>query len=228
MSDLYDAMRYEGTRGSVLVVDDDPSFCRLVDASLRSEGYDVTSAPHGAAALRVAARQDIDLILLDLAMPVMDGREFATAYRRLPAPHAPIVLVTGVVQPPELEREAAALRTSAYVAKPLDIDTLLETTRRFVPAPARRGARPQVSHFTDYRRAALHRLADDLARLRADLERAQADRRGLDEAQLRGPLAPDEAARAGQAREHVARLRHELERIRADFERLRDGRTGPS
>lgn len=216
--------------GSVLVVDDDPTFCRFVDASLRSEGYHVATAPHGAAALAVATQQDVDLILLDLTMPVMDGRTFAAAYRELPVPHAPIVLVTGVVKPPEVAREAEALHATGFVLKPLDVDTLLETTRRLLPATGRTPGQdkhgPGLPRTPEQRRQALHRLSDDLRRLRGELEHTQYGMQELEDAARQRPLTPAETARTGRLRAHGERLRLELDRIRAEFQRLRGAGPG--
>ena len=58
---------------TVLVVDDDPDIRDLVQLGLEEEGYRVLTAPHGQAALDVLGCSSIDLILLDMRMPVMDG-----------------------------------------------------------------------------------------------------------------------------------------------------------
>jgi two-component system chemotaxis response regulator CheY len=107
----------------ILVVDDDESIRAVVQELLISEGYEVRVAPHGLVALRLIEETPPDLILLDLLMPIMDGREFAQAYRALPGPHAPIILLTAT-----FDSEASALLMSAdgYLDKPFLVEELLE------------------------------------------------------------------------------------------------------
>jgi two-component system response regulator YesN len=113
----------------VLVVDDEP-FVRLSIASLRpwgDAGFDFPAeAQNGAEALAVlAARPEIDIVLLDLTMPVMDGIEFL---RRLPAegpPHRPAVVVLSAHDDYHLVREAFKLGASDYLLKSeLDAEAL--------------------------------------------------------------------------------------------------------
>jgi len=66
---------------NVLVVDDDPAIRNLVALTLRSEGFDVSTAGNGELALYELERGDFDAIVLDLEMPVMDGRTFYRALR---------------------------------------------------------------------------------------------------------------------------------------------------
>ncbi len=105
---------------SVLVVDDEP-FVRLSIASLRpwgDEGFDfLAEAGNGAEALEaIAARPEIDIVLLDLSMPVMDGLEFL---RRLPPAPArrPAVVVLSAHDDFHLVREAFTLGASDYLLK---------------------------------------------------------------------------------------------------------------
>ena len=84
--------------------------------------YEVRAAENGRLALHAIAQWPPDVIVLDRHMPSMDGEEFARIYRSLPPPHAPIVLLTGDVQP-----EAAGERVgaAAVVVKPFNLDDLL-------------------------------------------------------------------------------------------------------
>ncbi len=107
----------------VLVVDDDDAIVRLIRMTLADEGYEIMDATHGATALELVQNWRPDLILLDLRMPIMDGREFAKAYRRTPGPHAPIILVTAAQDASGPAGEAEA---DAYLEKPFDLDRLLE------------------------------------------------------------------------------------------------------
>src|ERR1051325_9063617 len=67
---------------SILVVDDDPNFRDTMELVLSNEGYEVLTAGDGGDALLTLQSVTPDLILLDMIMPVMDGREFAAVYRR--------------------------------------------------------------------------------------------------------------------------------------------------
>jgi CheY-like chemotaxis protein len=106
----------------VLVVDDDDSIRQVVVAALQDEGYAVLEAHHGAAALDRLARHRVDLILLDMRMPVMNGWEFARAYGQRPGPHAPIITMTAAT---DAGRWGAEIGADTILGKPFDIDELL-------------------------------------------------------------------------------------------------------
>jgi CheY-like chemotaxis protein len=122
-----------------LIVDDDESIREFVEVFLSGEGYEVVAAPHGAAALEIVYELQPALILLDMRMPIMDGWEFAQAYRASPEPHAPVVVLTAAIDAGEESEEIAA---DDYVAKPFDLDELLGVVRKHVdggapgPSPA--------------------------------------------------------------------------------------------
>ena len=60
---------------TILVVDDEPRYLRLVEVNLVTDGYAVETAEHGRKALEVIKSQPIDLVLLDVMMPEMNGYE---------------------------------------------------------------------------------------------------------------------------------------------------------
>lgn len=113
----------------VLVVDDDDSIREFVSVALTDEGYEVLTAEDGAAALETVQRRQPGVILLDMRMPVMDGWEFARAYRAFPDPHVPIVVVTAARDAAD---RAAQIQADGYLAKPFDLDDLLAIVERFV------------------------------------------------------------------------------------------------
>jgi CheY-like chemotaxis protein len=112
----------------VLVVDDERAICEVVSAALADEGHEVVTAAHGAAALDLIGEAPPDLILLDMRMPVMDGWQFAAAYRRLPGPSAPIICMTAA---PDAPARAQDIRAAGYLGKPFDLDDLLSVVDRF-------------------------------------------------------------------------------------------------
>lgn len=105
----------------ILVVDDDPSIRDLIAMALADQGYDVASAPHGAAALEIVGHMQPSMILLDMRMPVMDGWEFARVYRDQPGPHAPIIVLTAAR---DAGQRAAEITADGFLGKPFDLDDL--------------------------------------------------------------------------------------------------------
>lgn len=110
-------------RPKIMIVDDDPAIRQVVEMALNDEGYDVVSAAHGAAALRLLSQDPPSLILLDMRMPVMDGWEFARRYHEQPFPRAPIVVLTASL---DLPARAAPVDADAYLDKPFELERLLE------------------------------------------------------------------------------------------------------
>ena len=115
----------------VLVVDDDPDIRHILTDLLGDEGYDVVTASDGQVALERAKEHRPAVILLDYQMPRWDGPQFAAAYRQLPEPHAPIVLVTAAASARE---RAAEIGADAYIGKPFDLRTLYEVVERYAAA----------------------------------------------------------------------------------------------
>jgi CheY-like chemotaxis protein len=109
-------------RARILVVEDDPSIADVLEMALTDEGFEVVHVADGAAALAEAMRTPPTLILLDMRMPVMDGPQFAAAYRQSPPPHAPIVVLTASRDAVSAAEEVEA---DGVLAKPFDLDDLL-------------------------------------------------------------------------------------------------------
>jgi len=106
----------------VLVIDDE-STREALQIILESEGCEVLLAEHGQAGLTEIASYTPDVILLDMRMPVMDGRAFTDAYHRLPGPHAPIIVITAAA---DAARSATEVGAACCVPKPFGISELLE------------------------------------------------------------------------------------------------------
>lgn len=122
----------------LLVIDDDHDILLSLQDALEMEGYHVTTASTGREALETLKRGlQPDLILLDLMMPDISGWAFR-AWQRSNVEFAsiPVVVVSGQgLSPPEVAR----LGVDGYLAKPLDLDHLLDTVARFVPPPDQPG-----------------------------------------------------------------------------------------
>lgn len=113
----------------VLVVDDDDQIRQMTSCVLELDGYEVVTAANGLAALGRLQRRPPSVILLDMMMPVMDGWRFSEAYRALPGPHAPIVVLTAAPDPAAC---AAEIGAAGYLAKPFEVDELLASVDRLV------------------------------------------------------------------------------------------------
>jgi CheY-like chemotaxis protein len=115
------------TAPCVLVVDDDEAIRGFVAAALEMKHNTVVEAMDGQQALQLLARHCVDLILLDMKMPAMDGWSFALEYRARPGPHAPIVVMTAAADGPDRAREVHA---AELLAKPFDLETLFQLLER--------------------------------------------------------------------------------------------------
>jgi DNA-binding response OmpR family regulator len=116
----------------ILLADDDPGVRESLAAALRSDGYLVLPAKDGQEALNLASINKVDLVLLDLNMPVKNGWD---AFERLTAenPLLPIIIVTA--RPNQLFTAINA-GVGALLEKPLDISVLLKTIQRLLREPA--------------------------------------------------------------------------------------------
>jgi CheY-like chemotaxis protein len=116
----------------ILVVEDEDPIRELVRGLLEGEGYDVREARHGAYALELAHQQPPALVLTDLMMPVMDGTLLCHQLKSDLATQAiPIVVMTASGR-----AAAEACGADAYVAKPFDVDDLLDLVTRYAGPPA--------------------------------------------------------------------------------------------
>lgn len=115
----------------VLVVDDDPEIRDLLRLVLEGEGYTVDCAIDGREALRLVLQlhADVDLVLLDMRMPVMDGWTFAQEYRRAVPQPAPIIVITAAQDAAAWAQQVAA---RDYVAKPFDLAQLRAQVQRWL------------------------------------------------------------------------------------------------
>jgi len=123
----------------ILVVDDEEDVQVLVCRILRDAGFEVDSAPDGAAALeRLAARRP-DLVVLDLMMPGIDGWGVLERLRATPNP-PPVVVLTARTDFGTFTRGVRE-GASAYVCKPFRFHELVATCQRLLLAAARSGVR---------------------------------------------------------------------------------------
>jgi len=121
----------------VLVVDDDRTNRKLVQDVLRRAGLRTIEAASGRDAITAARERLPDVVLLDLRLPDMDGRDVAHALRGDGQTSAiPVVALTGLRQVDGGERlRAEGFR--GYLEKPIDVDAFPEQVRAFSASPGR-------------------------------------------------------------------------------------------
>ena len=107
----------------ILVADDDKNTRRLFKAVLEKDGYRVSTAENGEEALAVMDRESIDLVVLDVMMPVMDGYEFTKTLRET-RNELPILMVSAR-QLPEDRKQGFLAGTDDYITKPVDEEEML-------------------------------------------------------------------------------------------------------
>jgi len=142
-------------RPRVLVVDDQPPNIRLLEAILAPRGYDVSAASSGEEALKAIAESDVDLVLLDIVMPGMDGYEACRRIReQADTAYLPVVMVTASGD----EQKVKALEAGAddFLTKPINQSELL----------ARVASLARIKRYQD----TIKRQASELAAWNRELE----------------------------------------------------------
>lgn len=107
----------------ILVVDDDKNTRLLFEAVLRGAGYTVLMADNGKAALSLMDREHVDLVVLDIMMPEMDGYEFTKALRE--AQNFLPILMVSAKQLPADKHKGFLVGTDDYITKPIDEEEML-------------------------------------------------------------------------------------------------------
>jgi UDP-3-O-acyl N-acetylglucosamine deacetylase len=117
-----------GSRGVILVVDDEESICAALAGALADEGYETLIAADGAEALRIIAEENPDLVFLDIWMPGLDGIDTLERIREA-APGTAVVMISGHAT---ISNALEASRRGAFdfIEKPLDLDTVIFTAAR--------------------------------------------------------------------------------------------------
>lgn len=112
------------TARRILIIDDDRFFIKLMNIILSQEGYDVVTACHGKDAIKILTKETVDLIVVDLMMPEMDGIEFLYWLRQEAKLSTPTLVQTGMAKA-SIEAEAMAAGATAFIYKPLKAPDLI-------------------------------------------------------------------------------------------------------
>jgi signal transduction histidine kinase/purine-cytosine permease-like protein/ActR/RegA family two-component response regulator len=116
---------YQGRRRLVLVVDDHLQHRQILAGMLEPLGFQVIQAANGQEAVRLTALHNPDLILMDLAMPLLDGWQTSHLIRRNVLSQAPIIVVSANAFADDRERSIEA-ECNDYLAKPVYVPALLD------------------------------------------------------------------------------------------------------
>lgn len=114
---------------SVLVVDDEPQVVWMLQFSLEAEGFRTFAARDGRVALEEIRRHHPELMLLDIMMPSVDGWSVLEQLKELPEAERPRVVIVSARASLRDRAKAAELGADAFVAKPFDVDILVEILR---------------------------------------------------------------------------------------------------
>jgi CheY-like chemotaxis protein len=117
----------------VLVVEDDATTARIIQARLEMEGLTVFVASNGVEGLEVLHQHEIDLITTDLMMPAMNGFRLVQEIRDLPPPkgRVPILLISSNQNEQDMVRCLAA-GADDYITKPISAQVLMERLWRML------------------------------------------------------------------------------------------------
>lgn len=115
----------------ILVIDDDEPILQLMSSILSEFDFEPVTAMSGLEAIGKAERVHPDLILLDMNMPGMSGREVIERFRGYGSPPVPILILSGE---PVSAQELLEVRADGAIQKPFDLNDLLGKIRQHLPA----------------------------------------------------------------------------------------------
>lgn len=119
----------------VLYIEDNPDNMTLVQRALESRGYKLLKAVNGLTGIEIAEREDVNLILLDINLPDIDGYEVAQRLRasnKLALKTVPIIAVTANALKGDADKALNA-GCDVYMSKPINIRELWARVEAFVP-----------------------------------------------------------------------------------------------
>lgn len=133
----------------ILVVDDDPMVLELVEYNLRGRGYEIITAEDGQEGIRKFHRENPDLVLLDVAMPKLDG--YQVCQRICEVSDTPIIMLTARGNYEEEIIRGLDMGADDYIAKPFKMGELLARIRSALRrARTQPNVTPSVTYYDDY------------------------------------------------------------------------------
>jgi two-component system, OmpR family, alkaline phosphatase synthesis response regulator PhoP len=123
------------TEANILVVDDEPNLRRSLELIFKWAGYSVATAANGIEALHHLKKDSCDLVLLDLKMPGMNGKDLLRSILHL-CPETPVMILTAIAQQ-ETKLEGLSKEAHEYILKPVDPPQLLARVKDVLAKQAR-------------------------------------------------------------------------------------------
>jgi CheY-like chemotaxis protein len=128
-----DSGEHGATPLTVLVVEDFEDTRFLMRIELERRGYRVLEAPNGEEGVAMAAREQPDIILMDIGLPVMDGIEATRRIRAQDGTRDVLIVALTAHHETEYRKNALAAGCDAYLTKPIDFDWLIDLLGRLLP-----------------------------------------------------------------------------------------------
>jgi two-component system sensor histidine kinase ChiS len=125
-----------GTPKRILVVEDEVGLASVLKDRLESVGYEVQTETHGKAALAYATDNRVDLVILDVNLPDINGYQVARELRHLSHPWVLPILMLTVNDKPVDQLRGFAHGADAYLTKPFDSSELFDTVAFLTGQPA--------------------------------------------------------------------------------------------
>lgn len=119
---------------TILVIDDDKVLIKMLETGLGAKGYNVLTAETGERGLKVAQNVPVDLILLDVILPGVKGREVCKKLKQEEkTKNVPVVFLTAKNSPDDVKAELAA-GGIAHITKPIDLSSLISLVQTVFPS----------------------------------------------------------------------------------------------
>ncbi len=120
---------------TILLVEDNGSNMYLITFILKKNGYNVLQAFRGEEAVKIALKEELDLILMDIQLPDIDGFEATKRIRASDAPKMPIIAITSYAMAGD-EEKALHVGFTGYLTKPIDPTTFLQEIEKYLSVVA--------------------------------------------------------------------------------------------
>ena len=124
----------------ILIMDDDPTIADLLTEALADEGYETHMTTQSLRFYDALREHKPDLILLDLMMPYLDGRDELKLMAMGSQPQIPVIVVTAFLGAVNEEREFREAGVAHIIYKPFDLDKLVELVKQTIGEPEERKA----------------------------------------------------------------------------------------
>ncbi len=132
---------------SILLAEDNVSNAKLMSRLLKQYGHDVICVENGRQAVDAVNRFEFDALIMDIQMPVMNGKEASIAIRKAGFVNVPIIALTACASAAERE-ECMNAGMDAFISKPINIDDIENNIRKIIEAKKNAGPGNTFSDFT--------------------------------------------------------------------------------